>query len=339
MRRSCLALSFALSAVVAQQPVPAKAFLLDDFKNVVFADLAALRERGIWADLEISVLKVVFEQMQKEIGFPLLALDRVTMVADFGAEGEQAEGMQRNVREVLVFEGNRPLGIPDSIARGRWTQGTVGKFEVRRREPGGETFVQPRPELQVRGASSVIEPVLDGKPHAGLPCADVMSLLSGRGDNLVYFSFDVANALLRNSALGVLFPGTEWPEGDAPTFLFCRVRATGVADDPHLEVEAVLRHQKEGEGIAVSDAAVDAWIERMKKEPTMRAVRPLFQRLEKRHDRGDLCLRVDLGRTREAVGHLATLAMPILAPRAAQQAQAVGAPPPPAPPEPKKQAP
>lgn len=330
---------FATSAL-AQQPMPAKAFLLDDYKNVVFADLKALRERGIWADLEVSVLKVVFKQMEKEFGYQLTALDRVTMVADLGEQQEGQEVDVRNIREILVLEGNTALGVPENVARGNWQQATVGKHTVRRRDVmRPETFAQPCPEMQVSGATDVIEAALDGKPHAGLPCADVMSLLSGRGDNLAYFAFDVSNPLLRQQALGALFPGTQWPEGEEPTFLFARVRVIGDADDPHLEVEAALRHAKAGPGLEASSTAVGEWVERTKKDAKMLALRPLLQRVEKKVDRTDLVLRADMGRTREAVGHLASIVMPLLAPRAAQvELEATRVAPVPAP-EPKKQAP
>jgi hypothetical protein len=336
--RTLLITCLVATSAFAQQPIPAKAFLIDDYKNVAFADLKALRDRGIWADLEVSVLKVVFKQMEKERGFPLTTLDRVTMVADLGEQQEGAEVDVRNIREVLVLEGNGALGMPASVERGSWQQATVGKHTVRRRDMmRPETFAQPCPEMQVSGATDVIEAALDGKPHTGLPCADLMSLLSGRGDNLAYMAFDVDNALLREKALGVLFPGAEWPEGDAPKFVFCRVRATGEADDPHLEIEAVVRHVKAGAGLEASGKAVEAWIERMQKEPSMRAVRPLLQRAEKKVDHTDVVLRADLGRTREAVGHIATLLAPLLSPRAgaAEETTEVLVPAP-APPEKKK---
>ena len=340
MRNLLIAICLVGTSAAAQQPLPAKAFLIDDYKNVAFADLKALRERGIWADLEVSVLKVVFKQMEKEFGIQLTALDRVTMVADLGEQEAGAEVVIRNIREVLVLEGNAALGMPASVEHGSWQQATVGKHTVRRRDTmRPETFAQPCPEMRVSGATDVIEAALEGKPHAGLPCADVMSLLSGRGDNLAYMAFDVGNPLLRKQALGVLFPGVQWPEDDAPAFLFARVRVIGDADDPHLEVEAVLRHQKEGPGLEASSTAVDGWIERMKKEPKMVAVRPLLQRVEKKIDRADIVLRADMGRTREAVGHVASLVMPLLAPREAQaEAAATEVAPVPAP-EPKKEAP
>jgi len=319
MRTLFITACLVLTSAAAQQPLPAKAFLIDDYRHVAFADLKALRERGIWADLEVSVLKIVFKRIEKESGFPLTALDRVTMVADLGEQQEGREVVLRNIREVLVLEGNGALGMPASVEHGSWQQATVGKHTVRRRDTmRPETFAQPCPEMQVSGATDVIEAALVGKPHAGLPCADVMSLLSGRGDNLAYLAFDVGNPLLREMALGALFPDTEWPEGEAPTFLFARVRVIGEADDLHLEVEAVLRHLKEGPGLEVSSAAVDGWIERMKKDPTMIAMRPLLQRVEKKVDRTDVVLRADMGRTREAVGHVASVVMPILVPRAGQ---------------------
>ena len=183
MRTLLLTTCLVLTSAAAQQPLPAKAFLIDDYKNVVFADLKALRERGIWADLEVSVMKVVFKQMEKEFGFQLTALDRVTMVADLGEQQAGAEVVIRNIREVLVLEGNAALGMPASVEHGSWEQATVGKHTVRRRDTmRPETFAQPCPEMRVSGATDVIEAALEGKPHAGLPCADVMSLLSGRGD-------------------------------------------------------------------------------------------------------------------------------------------------------------
>lgn len=340
MRNLLIATFLVVTSAAAQQPLPAKAFLIDDYRNVAFADLKALRDRGIWADLEVSVLKVVFQQMEKEIGFPVTALDRVTMVADAGVQPKDGEVALSNIKEVLVFEGNSALAVHTRFDQGGWEQATVGKHTVRRRNRmRPETFVQPSPEVQVHGATDVVEAALDGKPHAGQPCADLMSLLSGRGDNLAYLAVDVDNRLLRERVLGVLLPDAKWPEGEAPAFLFCRVRATGDADDPHLEIEAVLRHLKEGPGLEVSSTAVDAWIERMKKEPKMVAARPLLQRAEKKVDRADVVLRADMGRTREAVGHLASLVMPLLAPRAVQAEDAVEVEVARPLPEPKKKAP
>ena len=124
----------------------------------------------------------------------MAALDRVTMVAETPVE----KGMGVAVRQVCVLEGNEKLGLPNSVARGPWRKETVGAYEVHRRTgTNDETFVCPRPELQVSGATDVVQPVLEGKPHTGQACADVLSLLSGRGDNLAYLAMDVSSPVLR----------------------------------------------------------------------------------------------------------------------------------------------
>src|SRR5262245_5325072 len=71
----------ALAALPAQSPPTAKSFLPADYRNVAFANLAAMRKQGIWDELEASVLKAAFQQMERETGVGLGALDRVTTVA------------------------------------------------------------------------------------------------------------------------------------------------------------------------------------------------------------------------------------------------------------------
>lgn len=328
MIRRLFPLFVCAAVAAAQDPPPPRAFLIDDHRNVVFADLAALRARGIWDELEVSVLKVAFRQLEKECGFPLAALDRVTMVADPPQEG----GMALRVRQVCVLEGNAPLDVPDRVARGSWQRDMVGGQAVWRRAGAGELFVRPRPELQVSGAEELIAPVLEGRPRAGQPCADVLSLLSGRGDNLAYFVIDVGASRLQRTVLQRLLGEVAWPDGDAPAFLLLRLRAIGEADDPHLEVESVVRHGRAGEGLAITVGAVDAWLEQIQKEPQLRALKPLWPSLVKKQDRTDLSLRLDLGRARDAVGRVALLLAPLLIPRevVAVEKEPAAEPPPPA---------
>ena len=333
MLRPALATFLLASAVPAQSAPAPRSFLPDDYRNVVFVDLAALRARGIWDDLEVSVLKLVFQQLQKELGFPLSSLDRITMVAQVGRE----EGMAGKVQEVRVLEGNAPLAQPESLTQGSWTEDTVGVHAVRRRRSGSETFVQPQPGLQVFGSTSLVQPVLEGKPHGGTPCPDVLSLLSGRSDGLAWFVLDVGNPTIRRGAFDRLFPEVAWPEGDEPQFVSVRLLATGDPEDPHLGIEAVVRHVQAGAGLETSATAVGALLEQLRQDPKMRTARPLLQRVEIRRDRCDLVAAVDLGRVRDAVGHVATLAMPLFAPL--QVEQVVEAEPAAAPPPPKKQAP
>jgi hypothetical protein len=311
MFRTALVPFLALAAVVAQQPWTGRSFLLDDYRNVVFADLAALRRCGVFEDLEASVLNVVFRQMEREAGFLLSALDRVTVVGSMPQGGpKEADPVQ-----IVVFEGNAPLGLPASVTKENWTKEEIAGTVVHRRKRGDGLVVTARPELQVWGPPAHLEPVLAGRPHAGLPDAGVMSLLSGRGDNLAYFVVDVGHPVMREHLLQRLFPAVEWPAEAAPTDLLVRLRAVGEADDPRLEVEAVLRHAKAGEGLATTTEAFAGWLKRVEADPQLRGLRPLWKKVETKVDRTDFTVRLDLGRPRQAVDQLALLAAPILKPR------------------------
>ncbi len=292
-------------ALPAQAPLAAKAFFPNDYRHIAFVDLAAMRTRGIWEELEGSVLKLMFSQIEKEAGFALRALDRVTMVGDLreGASDDRREGTQ-----VRVLEGNAPLGVPESVQQ-LWSKETLGTYEVRRRSRGSsdELFVSPRPEVQVYGSMRLVEPPLLGKPSAGTPCPDVMSLLSGRNDQLAYGVFDVSGELLQKNVLAKLFPDTTWPAGEAPSFMCLRLLATGDADDPHLSVEAVLRHGKEGPGMDASSKAFDELLARLVAMPQLRSLKPVWKRVEAKRHGADLIYVTDLGRVRDAVGHVAML--------------------------------
>ncbi len=323
MKHSLLAICLFSSIGAAQETRPAltgKSFLPDDHRLVVHADLLAMRERGIWDELEVSALKLVFKQMEKEVGFPIASLDRITMVGVLLAD----EAGRVRPREVVVFEGNTALKPADRVRQNSEAD-SIGGYEVLRRQHRPILIVQPRPELLVEGEESLVRPVLEGKPHTGMPCADVMSLLSGRKDQLAWFVFDVTAPEIKKNALGKLVPDAVWAEGEEPTFLCLRLVVLGDPDDPHLGFEGVLRHTKEGEGVAVSERAADAWLERLRQEPTLRGALPILKRVEKKRDRGDLVYSVDLGRARDAVGHAATLIGPLFMPRleAAEAAEAV----------------
>jgi hypothetical protein len=339
MKRSVAVFLCLSSLLNAQAPTTAHSYLLDDYRNVVFADLAAMRDRGIWEDLEASALKLLFLQMEKEAGFPLSALDRVIAVGELPRTG----GMGGMPREVIVFEGNAVLGLPRSVVGGRWTEDTVAKVPVHRRSGVGEQMIaRPKPELQVHGLTEDLEPVLQGQPRNGLPAPEVMSLLSGRGDNLAYFVVDVGHPVLRQSVIHRLFPNAVWSEEGGPSDMLMRLRAVGEKDDPHLEVEFVIRHKTPGDDVAVTSSAVEEWLKKAKADPQFRGLRPLWSRIQSKVDRTDVSVRLDIGRPREAVGYIALLAAPILKPRSESVAidveveAGVEEPPPPPPPEPKK---
>ena len=328
MSRLAVAALFASSSLFAQEPpaptpapapgntkpatkLTAKSFLPDDYRNLAFADLKALRDRGIWDELEVSVLKVAFEQMAKELGYPLADIDRITMVA---AMSETDRG-PRPV-EVRVIEGNKGLPLPPSVVSKRtdgrgWETGRFADFDVMRR--GDELIVQPSPEVQVTGAATWVEATLSGKSKGGMPCADLMSLLSGRADSLAHLALDLETPRMGEVVKAQVFEGVSWPEGDAPQFLSARLLSSGEADDPHLGAEVVLRHKQAGAGQQASIDAIKAILQRWIEDPTRQAVRSVLQQAQVTTDGADVVLRGDLGRARNAVGTLATLVLPMFA--------------------------
>ncbi|MCB9884747.1 MAG: hypothetical protein H6838_04600 [Planctomycetes bacterium] len=316
---------------VAQEPIPAKSFVLDDYHNVVSVDLAKLRAKDIWGDLEASVLKPVLTELEREFGGPLDSLDRMLLVAEFGDPAEDA----RLIREVRVFEGNTGLPVPTSLQAKTWEKRDLGGREVWCRSGfREERMYQPSANVQVWGTGLALDPVFEGEKRHGMPCADVMSLLSGKEESLAYIVLDVTRGPLRNQLLRGLFKDVDWPQGQEPSFLALRLLVTGDPDDPHLTVEAVLRHAADGEGVAVSDKAIDAFLERARTAPEFRAMRPVLREFHKKRDRADLLLVADLGRSRQAVGNVAGIVIALLGPqgRAATVEAEVAVPPPPPPP-------
>lgn len=282
-------------------PFEVKSFLPDDHRNVVVVDFAALNERGVWDELDVPPLSAMFRAIEKETGLRLSDLDRMTMV--MCTRGDPDE---RSVDRLVVLEGHRPLALPPSV-RQSWSTQTIGGHEVRRRtnERMDEVVYQPRPEVTISGPASLLEPALTGKPRSGQPCPDVMSLLSARANRLAWMVVDVANGLARKNVLGALLPDAAWPEDDAPAFVCLQLLAAGDADDPHLVIEGILRHTKDGAGIAASAAAVKDSLDRLGKETRARVLWPTLKTAQVRADRGDLIVSVDLGRARVAAGQLA----------------------------------
>lgn len=340
MLHRLLVCSFALAPLAAQiapppaaAPLTAKAFLVDDVTNVNCVDFALLRSTGVWDDLAVSALKLAFGQIEKEMGCAFADLERLTAMAQF----EEGGGMVA-VKQLVVFEGNRDLRVPESVARNpMWSQDEPKEgVEVWRGGGRAQLFVR-LPTARIEGDEELIAPVLAGKPWSNRQAPDVMSLLAGKEKNAVYVVVDVAQPMIREGVLGQLLPDMEWPEGDAPTFGCLRIVVTGDADDPHLGVVATLRHGKAAEGVKASQQAAKALLERLSAMPAMRAAKAMLAKTEVAVDGGDLVMKLDLGRSRDAVGTLATLAAPLFA-RATVDAPVPAEPPPPAA-EPKKEEP
>lgn len=305
-----LTLTAAAQEPEAKPPLEPRHFFLADCENLVFVDLKQLREREIWDELQRSAIGMALGPLEKEGGFPLADLDRVWMQALVAKGGERPD-----VRQIGIFEGNQGLALPESVSRNEtYQKSEIGGCTVFERSLGRlqELIAVPRPELRIFGTRELIEPVLLGERRDGLPTPMVQSLLSGRGDNVVYVIFDARQGMPGNEIMGRLIGTVEWPEDDVPSHLLARVRITGEADDPHLEVEVILRHPLGKAGLDASEAAAKAWLESLQSHPRLGALKHVWKTIEIKRDRADLVLRKDLGRSRDAVGTLALMLAPVV---------------------------
>jgi hypothetical protein len=317
-RAASVALLIALP-LGAQTKLTAKSFLPPDYTNVVSVDFAAMRALGIWDDVEASVLKVAFKAMEKVLGWPLANLDRVTGISFLSSM------MGIVPQPIFVFEGNAPLPLSSATLLNS-VQETVGGYQVRVHSSDGTLYVNPRPELQVLGSRNLIAPALEGRPWNGQPAADVLSLLSGRGDTLAYLVVDTRSEGFRQRFIVGILGDSNWPADDFPQFLSARVRAIGKKDDAHLQVDAVLRHAKSGAGLQATEKAVKAWLSKSATDPRFAALKSLWSKVEVKQQAGDLVVGLDLGRLRDAVGALAALALPIIKPSATASVEDVPQP-------------
>lgn len=308
MRRTLLATLIATPLIAQDAPpkLTAASFLPEGHETILHLDLKAFRDRGVWEEIERSVLAAVLRRIEERQGFPLERLDRVRAYACL------KEGQPLNL---YLLEGNAELVLraPEGVPQA-WREDAVGPYTVFQENPamGGAFHVQPHPRLLVHGNRELVLPTLEGKAPNGRPSADVLSLLSGRGDNLLYLVIHVADAETRQVTLERVLDHGKWPEDDAPTHLMLRVRTTGDPEDPHLELEAVLRHARGKDGLQVSEDAVRAWLERLQTDRQLGALKALWQSIELRRDGRDLVARKDLGRLRQSIGTLATLLAPMM---------------------------
>ncbi|MCR9246453.1 MAG: hypothetical protein NXI31_15575 [bacterium] len=324
--------ALAITPLAAQvSPTPERPFRADrylpvDYRNLVFVDLATMRETGIWDELEVGMLKLVLNQLEREAGFPLARLDRMTMIAEV-SQPEGDSGRSPRPLDVVVFEGNAELAVPDKITGSdRYEDDAIGGQDVLRRKSwSNELFFRPRPEVQVIGSADLLTPALTGERKLGRPCPDILSLLAMRKQSLFYFALDMGEAAMNERMTGALFPDVEWPEGDGLQFLMVHASAVGDPDDPNVQLDVVLRHAQAGDGVEVTKAAVEGALKRFGTEAQFRLIAPLLKKVAITTDRGDVMLKLDLGRGRAAAGRLAMMALPLLAGGAPQQARAAKA--------------
>lgn len=315
-----LALTFlAIAACVAALPAQTKApkarqFLLDDYTSVMSIDMKKMRDSGVWDEMSSSALKMIFGMMEKQFGFSLDALDRATMVREYSVDGEVTKSC-----EILTVEGNADLGQLADVQHGRYVAAVVGDYTVMLDQWGGDqALVQVTPTLRVMGPTDLLKDVLNGKPRAGLPSGDVMSFTAGQKGLLGYAIGDLRSGDIAHMGLDVMLPDAAWPEDDKPTFVCIRLVCSGDEDDPHLTLEWLLRHGKDGAGLVASEKAVASALNRVRELKEARIVRPLLKKITHERDRTDAIWRLDLGRARDAAGMLGMLSPFLMVSRAAE---------------------
>jgi hypothetical protein len=173
-------------------------------------------------------------------------------------------------------------------------------------------FVLVRPELMVAGNQSLLEPPLTGKARTTQPAADLMSLLSGRGRNLIWFVFELDDEGFRKMVLPPVLAKAAWPEGDEPRFLMLRLCTVDDDKDAGLQVEGVLRHAKAGEGVAASEAAMKKWLATLPEHPHVGSLGRQWEQVVVSRERADLTARWRLGAPKDAAATIAVLAYAML---------------------------
>lgn len=293
------------ATVSAQTKAPhARQFLFDGYTTAMSLDMKKVRDTGAWDEINVSTMKMIFGLIEKQCGFPLDRLDRTTLVRERAPDGQE-----RRAREVIIIEGNGDLGQPKDVESGRYATTAIGDYSlmVDQWSASDQAMVKVTPKLRVLGPTELVTDVLKGKPRGGLPSGDVMSFTAAKKGLLGYIVADLENDDSARLALKDVLPDAEWPADDKPTFICIRLLVSGEEDDPHLKLEVVLRHGKDGEGLVASEKAVADALQKVKKIKETRIIWPILRKIQHERDRTDAIWRVDLGRARNVGGMLGTL--------------------------------
>jgi len=302
---SFLSLIAVVAAVPAQDKAPqARQFLFDGYTTAMSIDMKKMRDSGVWDEISVSTLKMIFGMIEKQSGFSFETLDRVMMVREAVAEGQDKKS-----REVVTMETSAPLGEMRDQQFGRFSTAKVGDYTLMLDgwSQSDEAIVDVTPKLRVYGARSLLASVLQGEPRVGLPSGDVMSFTAAKKGLLGYIVGDLKNDEETRKVLDEALPDTVWPADDPPTFICIRLLATGDEDDPHLMLEAVMRHGKDGAGLVASEKAVTEALKKLAKLKEARIIRPLLKKVAHERDGTDAIWRVDIGRARNLGGMLGML--------------------------------
>ena len=300
--------------VPAQKPLTAASFMPDEPQAAYAIDLARMREREVWDELEHSLLSTILRRMEQELGFPLDGLDRMQCWVRIGDDKEMSR--------TLTWEGK--VGLPPQVNGPGWSTEQIGAHAAKVQGERPEVYVRPADGLLVMGTRALVEPVLLGAQHGGRPSADFLSLVSGRGDTLLYIYTDLRAARGSRGDFGFL-DQIQYPEDDPATHLLLRVRLLGDGDEQRLQLEGVVRHRLGKDGLRATETAGREWLQQLAQHPRLGALKKMWDDVHIASEGPDLVARLDLGRPRDAAGKLAVLAGLALAPMGDAAAAAAAA--------------
>lgn len=345
MRHPCsVVLSAFLAATAwAQEPnFGPRSFLPPDYDGEIKIDVRRLDDLGVLAELMRSPVGALAGTFQKQFGFSIEDLDRVTFaIRDRSREAAQKEGYVGQ-RSVWVLEGGKSVGIAADAAGGE--PGMLGGVKFIERD--GVEMCSPRAGLLVMEGHfgetrHLISSVLEGKRKGGVPRPEVLEL-SGRPHLLLSVVRLVPESEANTTRF---FPGvgTDWTvETDPPAALCLRV-----AEDPKtegLKAEVLVRFQKGDAGPQLFGEKFKGLIASAVEMKQMLPFKDLLTAVAIRTEGHDCIATLDFGAGREAVGKLGKLGLMIgmwgmgSSVERAQAVQAIPAPAAPAPvTEPKRQ--
>jgi hypothetical protein len=291
--------------------------MLDEPQGAYMIDFARLRQCDVFEEVERSLLASSFKPIERELGCPLAALDRVTGWVRIDAEGTVAQ-------RVTVFDG--AVTLPPWAKGEGWTETKYGDHPAMLHEGLGEAAALAAPRLLVFGAAAHLESVLLGKAAPGRPGADLLQLLS-RGEPLLYVFADL-QATRRSPGGGFAFlDEVQYPEDDPATCLLLAMVQAGTADEPRLLLRAVVRHQKGVAGLQATETAAKAWFAGLRQHPRLGALKKIWDGIALSRDGHDLVAQLELGSPRAAAATMTQLAAPLFMLRRVEARQAAQAAP------------
>jgi hypothetical protein len=314
----------------AQAPtLDARSFVPAEPKVEVWADLAAMRESGVWDGIASSLGALLLKPAEQELGFSLEAVDRIRCYPP--VRDDKGPGSHSGL---VIVEGNDQVVVPAD--RPKTGTASVGVHELLVDERFGgddpDVWFAPKKGVLVSGPKSRIEPVLLGQQLPGVLPPELLSLTSSRG------ALAHTVGVLEAGTSGVeLLQMLEAPAGmPPPRYLIARLRQEQVEgqDEPSIVVEATARWHDDDKTPALLAAHVRTRIEVLGRHKRFGAWKRYLQKIEVVADARDLEARLVLGRPKDAGAMFAAIVPMLLVSGSrveAVEVEAAAEPPPPPP--------